>query len=225
MRQFSLLLGSITLYSLAMLPASAQLEIDTPFEIVLPGDPYELPNPRLVDLGDIASDGLGGRQNQVRPLEPDDVGREWKFFPPHLQLPEVFPEPTPATPSQQSILLREGLPLVFVIPQLAHYPFGAKIDVEHQRSGSEITIQASIHHLSYSTATIYGPHEYLLPLGTLDSGEYHITFDLSHTSDYSNQVTLLSGFMEFTVHPIPEPSSAVLGSLSAVCLGWTLRSK
>ena len=196
----------------------AQVELDAPFAFNIPPVLDILPNPQTFDLGDIASDGSAGRQNHVRPLEPDEVGHAWKFFPPHLQLPEVFPDPTPATPAQQSIFLTEGSPLVLVIPQLAHFPTGANVSVEHQLDGREIIVQASIHYLPFATATIYGPHEYLMLIGLLDPGEYHLTFNLSQTSDYSDQVTLMSGFMDFVVHPIPEPSSAVLCGLSAICL-------
>jgi len=83
----------------------AQVELDAPFAFNIPPVLDILPNPQTFDLGDIASDGSAGRQNHVRPLEPDEVGHAWKFFPPHLQLPEVFPDPTPATPAQQSIFL------------------------------------------------------------------------------------------------------------------------
>ena len=81
------------------------------------------------NLGNIASDGAGGRQIQIRPMKPADVGQQWEFFPPHDILPDIFPDPTPATPSQADIYLTAGTPLILALPQLRHFPFGANVSV------------------------------------------------------------------------------------------------
>ncbi len=163
-------------------------------------------NSGVIDLGNIASDGTGGRQIVMRPTEPEDTGMTWKFFPPHFQLPDVFPDPTPATPAQQSYYLLEHSPLILAIPQLAHFPSGASIGVTYSVDNKDIIVDATLRDLGYVTATIYGPHEYLLPIAGLNSGEYHLTFNLIYSSVYSDQVTQTSGFIEFAVHPVPEPT-------------------
>ncbi|HVT29790.1 MAG TPA: hypothetical protein VHE81_17360, partial [Lacipirellulaceae bacterium] len=83
--------------------------------------------PQNTDLGNIASDGSGGRQPIVRPLEAADVGHLWTFFPPHFQLPDIYSAPTPATPAQSDVVLRAGMPLVLVLPELQHFPESANV--------------------------------------------------------------------------------------------------
>src|SRR3954451_9585569 len=122
------------------------------------------PGTGVIDLGNIASDGSGGRQIVIRPAEPDDIGKAWNFFPPHLQLPDVFPDETPATPAQQTFYLMANTPLILAIPQLAHFPSGASIAVSYSIDHQEITVDASLHDAGFVTGTIYGPHEYLLPI-------------------------------------------------------------
>jgi hypothetical protein len=161
------------------------------------------PGEGTIDIGNITNDGGGGRQIVMRPAEPEDVGRTWKFF------ADEFFEPTPATPAQQEFYLREHLPLILAIPQLAHFPFGASIDVSYSMNGNNITVDAAMHFLGYTTATIYGPHEYLLPISGLDEGEYRLALNLTHSSVYSDQTSETTGFIEFVVHQVPEPSSFV----------------
>lgn len=182
-------------------------------------DPWFSPPEEHADLGDITSDGTGGRQIQIRPLEAEDIGRMWKFFPPHFQLPEVFPDPTPATPAQQDILLTTGTSLVLVLPQLQHFPSGASVSVSHSISGHEIRVDASIHYLGYDTATIYGPHEYLHPLGMLTAGEYRLTLNLSQSSELSLVYpSTTTGYVDFVVQPIPEPTTFVLFGVCSTIL-------
>jgi hypothetical protein len=83
----------------------------------------------------------------------------------------------------------------------------------------EITVDASLHLLGYATATIYGPHEYLLPIGSLDEGEYHLILNLALSSVFSDQATQATGFIEFVVHAVPEPTSVVYWSSLALAFG------
>ena len=180
-------------------PACAEITLDPWF------------NPQNPDLGNIASDGSGGRQIQIRPLKPDDIGHMWKFFPPHYQLPEYFPDPPPPTPAQDDILLTAGTPLLLVLPQLQHFPNGADVFVSHMINGRQITVDASIHYLGYSTDTIYGPHEYLHPLGSLDAGQYRLTLNFAWSSEFGSlDPSTTMGYVDFVVRAIPEPSSLVL---------------
>ena len=182
-------------------------------------DSFQLPpNPQVFDVGNLASDGTGGRQMIVRPLEPREVGLAWIFFPPHWQLPETFPDPTPATPAQRSVFLTEGTPLVLVIPQLAHFPSGATIGISDEFNDSNIGVHASIHYLNFVTATIYGPHEYLLPLGSLSQGVYHLTFDLTQSNEGSDQMTISNGYLNFVVNPVPEPATAILFGMGTIVI-------
>jgi hypothetical protein len=181
------------------------------------------PFPTQIDLGDISSDGFGGRQILVRPLEIAEIGRSWKFFPPHDQLPEWYPEPTPATPAQSSVYLAADMPLVLVLPQLAHFPNIAGVSVAHLVSGREITVAAAIHSTSGYTATIYGPHEYLYPLGTLEPGEYRLQFDLERSNDFNSSTSFTTGYVHFTVHAaaVPEPATWMMcaGAMGTLVLG------
>ncbi len=176
-------------------------------EIVL--DPWF--DPQNVDLGNIASDGSGGRQTQIRPFEADEIGQVWKFFSPHYQLPEYFPDPPPPTPAQDDIFLTAGTPLILVLPQLQHFPNGADVSVSHAINGQQIIVDASIHYLGFSTATIYGPHEYLHPLGALDAGQYRLTLNFAWSSEFGPpDPSITTGHIDFVVHAIPEPSSLAL---------------
>ncbi len=125
-----------------------------------------------IELGDIGSDGQSGRQLHVRELLASEVGRDWVFFPPHLQLPNVFPDPPPPSPAQDSLYLTDMMSLVLVIPQLQHKPALGMIDAQYHLNGSTLTIDASLHTGSGFTHTIYGPHEFLLPIGQLPAGDY-----------------------------------------------------
>ena len=164
--------------------------------------------PQHVDLGDITSSGEMGRQLYVEPTDPSRPFAYYRFFPPHDVLPDAYPEPTPPSPRQDSIQLFENTPLSVVIPQLAHFPFRAAIDVSHSITDHQIALHASIHYYGSVTATIYGPHEYLWPLGALDPGEYRLTLNFSQTSEQGETFpSSTSGFIRFTVLPVPEPSS------------------
>ena len=60
---------------------------------------------------------------------------------------------------------------------------------------------------------IYGPHEYLLPTGALEPGDYRLTLDHLRYSHPNCTFTWHStGYIQFTVVPVPvpEPLSALL---------------
>jgi hypothetical protein len=175
-----------------------------------------------VDLGDITSDGSGNRQILVRPQELGDIGHEWKFFPPHDQLPNYFPEPTPATPAQSTVHLTSDVPLILVLPQLRHKPSLASISVSHLRNDNEITVDADIHWFGGVTRAIYGPHEYLYQLGYLEPGAYRLRLNLDQSDELSSQTRFATGYVDFVVHPatVPEPSTMlmVLGGLGTLGL-------
>ena len=163
------------------------------------------------DLGNIANDGFGGRQILISQVSAGDPLDGYRFFPPHDVLPDQLP-PTPATPAQDAVTLTEHTPLKVAIPQLAHLPWGANVEVSHFRSDQEITINAMIEHLPWGTDTIYGPHEYLYPIGPLPSGDYRLILNLTQTG-FSGGFSTSSGFIDFNVARIPEP-----GAISLVCL-------
>jgi hypothetical protein len=149
----------------------------------------------------IASDGSGGRQALVRPLLAEDVG----------QLYASFSDPPPATPAQDDIHLVAGMPLIVALPQLQHLPSGANVSVAHTLIGEMINLNASIHFLDFITATYYGPHEYLHPLGSLDPGNYRLNLDLSLTANTGIVgPPRVLGYIDFIVHPVPEPPAVAL---------------
>lgn len=177
-----------------------------------------------LELGDIGSDGNSGRQLHVREQLANEIHWNWVFFPPHSQLPDTFPDPTPPSPSQGDISLTDMMSLVVVIPQLQHKPIQGLVDAEYQRSGNIITIDASLHTGSSITATIYGPHEYLLPIGQLPAGDYRLHLNLARTTDFSDAVVTTTGFMDFHVSGVPEPGGSPLLLVAATMASW-LRPK
>lgn len=167
---------------------------------------FDYQEDQYFDVGDIQSKGIAGRQLHIRELLSEEVGRDWKFFPPHSQLPETYPDPTPPSPAQDSLYLSEGMPLVVVIPQLQHKPFFAMVEVDYNLDGNVLTVDASMHLGLSSTDTIYGPHEYLLSIGELPVGNYRLDLILTRTSDYGPGEQTTTGFANFDVFSIPEPS-------------------
>jgi hypothetical protein len=185
----------------------------------LPAALLSLADTRHVDLGDISSTGESGRQLHIRPLRDSDVGRSWVYFPPHRQLPDIFPDPTPPSPRQDSLFLTEATPLVVVIPQLQHKPMVGRIDIDYYLDGNILTINASLHLLPAVTATIYGPHEFLLPIGELPAGDYRLRFNMTRTYDYSDSELTTTGFADFQVHGVPEPATTSLAVVGFVIVG------
>jgi hypothetical protein len=180
--------------------------------------------PDPVDLGDITSTGCNGRQLLVEPTDPDTSDFPYRFFP--------FYPLTPPSPAQSSLILREGSNLTVAIPYLQHLPTRATINVSHSLHGSEILVDAAIHLRSSATATIFGPHEYLYAIGTLPAGDYKLTLNVASSSDYGGVYPQhLTGYIHFSVLPIPEPSTwliqfvgiLILGSLSRIRLLPRLR--
>lgn len=177
--------------------------------------------PGIVDLGDITSTGQPGRHLYIAPTDPANPYPHYRFFPPHDILPDAFPDPTPDSPAQDAVQLFEDASLTVVIPQLSHFPTGANVRVSHVVSGNEILVQATINYLSYATATIYGPHEYLWPIGTFTVGDYRLTFDFIQTFELE-PLSHTTGFVRFSVLPVPEPSTipvfVIVGAfLALVC--------
>ena len=197
-----------------------QLPIDPP--IFIGWDDVELPPP--VELGDISSDGSAGRQFHIRPLLESEIGADWVYFPPHSRLPDQFPDPTPNSPAQESIRLVEGKPLVAVIPQLQHRPTAGIVSTRHQLVGDTLTIDAMLQTFPAVTHTIYGPHEYLLPLGELDAGEYHVDVNLTRVDDRGT-VSTRSGFMKFQVFAVPEPAGSASMLIGILVFVLSLRSR
>jgi hypothetical protein len=186
--------------------ASAQVSTDIPRDLRLQTH---------YNLGDITSDGSGGRQIQIRPMTAEDIGRQWKFFPPYHYFRE-YGSPL-ATPAQDAIVLTAGTPLTLVLPQLQHFPMFATVSVSHALDGHEIEVDAALETSLISTATIYGPHEYLHPLGALDAGDYRLNLNFTSSLDWEWSIpTTSTGYVEFVV--VPEPSTLVLAIASAKIL-------
>lgn len=160
------------------------------------------------DLGDITSDGSGGRRATIRPLELGEDGGRYEFFSNFLADAGRFAE-LPDSPPQGSIVLTEADSLAITLPQLSHFPQGADISVENSASGSNIEVDASIHFLGWSTDWFAPPHEYIHELGTFSAGEYRLTLNLER-SDWlkPNEPAVATGFIDFKVVTVPEPTTA-----------------
>jgi hypothetical protein len=170
------------------------------------------------DVGNIASDGSGGRQFVVRPAEAGETVQDWKFYGFTFDSAGQIVYQAPPTPAQQALTLYEHSPLIVAIPQLAHFPSLASVHVDYAISGHDITIDAELHDSGAATATIYGPHEFLQPLPGLDTGDYHLTFNLTYSASYSEYVTKSIGYDDFVVNAVPEPGLILLGGSSMLLL-------
>jgi hypothetical protein len=177
-----------------------------------------------IDLGNLASDGSGGRQMVMRPMTPDDnADWPWQFF--VSPIPGVSSTPTPATPSQESYYLLENEPLILAIPLLQHFPIGADVAAHYSVSGHEMIVDATMHYLGYFTHTIYGPHEYLLPVSGLSSGQYNLTFNLTYSGEGAGVDDRTTGYMDFMVHAVPEPTIAAFTTCVALLIGIGCRMR
>ncbi len=167
------------------------------------------------DLGNISSDGSGGRRAIVRPLGVDENGGGYEFFSTYLVDEDRFAE-LPDSPPQSSIILTELDSLALTLPQLSHFPQGAEVSVEHSISGSDIEVNASIQFLGWSTAWLAPPHEYVHDLGRLAAGDYRLTLNLERSDwIHPDDPSVTRGFIEFSVVAVPEPSTSLLNLVAA----------
>lgn len=176
-----------------------------------------------VDLGNIASEGLSGRRTVIRPLSDGEEGDRYEFFGSSFLTEEGrYPQP-PDSPAQRDIILTEGTRLALTLPQLSHFPQGADIDVQQITSLGLIEATASIHFWGWSTDWLAPPHEYIHDLGVFTAGDYRLNLDVE-TSYWTNptEPSITTGFIEFTVLPVPEPST-MLGSLVLACAAMCTR--
>jgi hypothetical protein len=170
-------------------------------------------------LGDLTSTG-SGLQLTIEPSNPVEADHTWRFFPPRIvtSFDEALSYVGPSSPAQSSFSLLAGAPLTVVIPQLSHLPSYANVSVSDTIVGNVITVNATMRFGDIVGNTLYGPQEYLLPIGGLDVGDYHLTMNVTTTNADDNFVsypTFETGFANFTVLPVPEPST---GALSLVGL-------
>ncbi len=106
------------------------------------------------------------------PLELCSNPVRWKYFAPFT--------PAPPSPRQEDILLTDTDVLTIVEPLFAHRPCFGAFETRLHRNGNTLTLNAYLI-LSGITATIYGPHEYLLPIGRLEPGTYSLVVNYLHT--------------------------------------------
>lgn len=174
------------------------------------------------DLGNVTNSGDRGLAFRVEPSESVRQDRQW--------LPEwnfyTWDEPVPNSPAQGAIELVSGESLTAVIPQFAHLPFQAVLDHSFHIEGNELFIDATMEHGMAVTATIYGPHEYLLPIGELAAGDYRLNLRLTHVYSWEQypQTQTTTRFIEFTVLPghsdvvVPEPPALAMLAIAGTCL-------
>lgn len=164
------------------------------------------------ELGEITSDGNGGRQSLVRALEPDDRPGSHKFFTDYLT------QDPPSTVAQDQVFLSAGQPLVLTLPQLAATSFWSEKSVSHVVTGTQIKVEARQHNLGYSTDVYFPPNELIYGIGSFPSGDYRLTVDFVTTHALiPGEPAVTTGFIDFTVQPVPEPTTGVLAAI-AVCL-------
>ena len=167
------------------------------------------------DLGNIASNGSGGRQPVVRALEEGESSG-YTFFETFLSGEGRFADP-PATPSQEILVLLAGDPLALALPQLSHFPSGATVSVEHIIIGNQIEVEAQIHYLGYATDWLAPPHEYVHALSAFIPGDYRLTLNLSRSDwMHPDEPSVSRGVIDFTVVAIPEPSTSAVALVAAI---------
>ncbi|MEQ8835982.1 MAG: hypothetical protein RID07_04180, partial [Lacipirellulaceae bacterium] len=112
-------------------------------------------------------------------------------------------------------------PLLLTLPQLAHFPTSASVQVEHSTDGNLIKVIASIEYGLSATATIFGPHEYLHSLGSFEPGDYSIELQIQRSDAFNpGGVARTTGYIDFSVVAVPEPASLLIalgGGLLLLC--------
>src|SRR5690606_24951147 len=88
--------------------------------------------PAPIDVGNLASDATEPWQYVVRPLAPGEIAPGEIIYPG----PPVDLTNPPSTPAQSSLTLREGEPLVFVVPNTGYSLMD--VEVMHEIDGHEI---------------------------------------------------------------------------------------
>jgi hypothetical protein len=205
--------------------ATAQLIEDGPYTILPPND-LPAPVPLLeIDAGDLTSRGNGAGA-YVRPTNPFDLDRPAYYYPPFTD--------SPLSPAQESLRLVANEPLTLIVPWGGSNggPFNTILE---SLSVNGFNIHADFHRRvsSLVTATIYGPQDRIYLLGPLSAGDYHLMFSTLVTDDWPGPNVVISpdgtvnvyesarytGVIDFTVHPVPEPSSLVLLALGVIACG------
>lgn len=111
------------------------------------------------------ADGLGLYVRPSRSIELGSNPPDWVFFSP-------FGNPPPP-PSQSDILLTPHDPLTVLVPLFAHLPATGYFGTNWSQEGNTIRINAYFL-MGGMTETLYGPHEYICPIGQLAAGTYRI---------------------------------------------------
>lgn len=162
------------------------------------------------DLGNITSDGSGGRRALVRPLADGETPDRYTFFGEFLPELGSYSEP-PATVAQDDVPLTAGEQLVLTLPQLSHFPAHAVVSVVHEAMGSDILVDTSLHFSGSITAWLAPPHEYVHDLGVFEPGDYRLTLNLQTSSALiPGEPSVTTGYIEFTVQPVPEPTTGLI---------------
>jgi hypothetical protein len=215
----SLALASMTAPCRAVVVVGGECETTVPVHLGDyddEGNPIFFPfclQPSEYDLGDITSQGMTGLALRVEPSGQFLHDQHWKHYDP-------FGEP-PIAPAQGSIVLPAGEPLTAIIPHLAHLPTAAWIQTSIHHEGNDLFVEASRRMFSVQTATYYGPHEYLLPIGALPIGDYKLHYRQVDTDDWSDGEFTREGIIRFTV--VPEPGTLALAGVCALLMCAAVR--
>ncbi len=128
---------------------------------VLPVDGlWSLPDDLVVEAG-------AGRTTHVRPSRPEELGpnpSQWCFYPPF--------EAAPPSPAQDALTLTPQDPLTIVVPMFAHGSSLGDFATRLHREGNRLILNAYFVWSGGTSGTFYGSHEYLLPIGPLEPGDY-----------------------------------------------------
>lgn len=134
------------------------------------------------ELGQIG-EGVTGRRLGVHVSLPGELG-------PNGQRMRAFPpfEDPPPTPDQGDVLLTENDLLTIAVPMFAEPGMLGDFGVRFTRRGNELLLEGFRVWSGGITGTLYGPSEYLEPIGSLPGGEYTLTVRKFSVVDFAGTV-------------------------------------
>ncbi len=186
----------------------------------------------LIDVREMPVVYGQGRQLGVHVSDPGEIGsspRRMNFFSPF--------EPPPPTPDQRDVLLNQNDLLTIAAPNFAFPGMLGAFDAVFGRDGTDLFLDGYSLLSGGMTHTLYGPAEYLHPIGALPAGTYtlhtrhFLIFDSrmlsfeeyradpqAYALGHNLQLTIVHQTLNFAVVPEPAGLTLVVVTMSLLML-------